>query len=182
MSLLPVSLILPGLGNSGPEHWQSHWERQDPSCRRVSQAEWDTPRCDDWVATLDDAVAGQPGSVILVAHSSSCALVAHWTQRAEPSLAANVRGALLVAPSDPDGPSYPPGPTGFSPVPLERLPFPSVVVARANDVYVSLDRAREYADAWGSRFVDVGMAGHVNAASGIGSWPAGYVLLEELRG
>ena len=29
---LPV-LILPGLGNSGPEHWQSHWERRDPRAR-----------------------------------------------------------------------------------------------------------------------------------------------------
>ena len=177
-----TSLILPGLGNSGPAHWRSYWERQDPTCRRVLQAEWDAPRCADWVAVLDAAVAGALGPVVLIAHSSACALVAHWAREAAPGPAARVRGALLVAPSDPEGARYPAGPTGFAPVPLERLPFSSVVVASADDVYVSLERARAYATAWGSRFVDVGPAGHINAASGLGAWPAGYALLEELRG
>src|SRR5215207_10832827 len=48
-----VTLILPGLYDSGPEHWQSYWERADPACRRVVQADWDTPRRADWVARLD---------------------------------------------------------------------------------------------------------------------------------
>jgi len=176
-----TTLILPGIGNSGPEHWQTHWERQDPTCRRVVQADWETPRCADWVRTLDAAVAEAPGPVVLVAHSSSCALVAHWARGAAPSALARVRGALLVAPSDPDGPSYPAGPSGFSPVPLARLPFPSIVVASTDDVYVGLDRAQAYATAWGSRFVDVGAAGHVNAASNLGEWPTGYTLLLGLR-
>src|SRR5438128_1094161 len=132
-----ATLILPGLGNSGPEHWQTRWEREDPSARRVHQADWDTPRCADWAAALAAAVAAEPGPVVLVAHSSSCALVAHWARSAAPGHVARVRGALLVAPSDPEGPRYPAGPTGFGPVPLDRLPFPSVVVASADDVYVS---------------------------------------------
>ena len=176
-----TSLILPGLGNSGPEHWQSYWERQDSMCRRVLQAEWDAPRCSDWIASLDDAVATETASVVLVAHSSACALVAHWARAAIAPHLARVRGALLVAPSDPEGPHYPTGPTGFEPVPLERLPFPSVVVASADDMYISLERAKGYADAWGSRFVDVGSLGHINSASGLGAWPAGYALLGELR-
>jgi predicted alpha/beta hydrolase family esterase len=177
-----TTLILPGLGNSGPGHWQSYWERQDPTCRRVLQTEWDAPRCADWVAGLDAAVAAEPVPVVLVAHSSACALVAHWARGAAPGAVACVRGALLVAPSDPEGPHYPAGPTGFGPVPLERLAFPSVVVASADDVYVSPELARAYADAWGSHFVDVGPAGHINAASGLGAWPAGYALLQGLRG
>jgi uncharacterized protein len=87
-----------------------------------------------------------------------------------------------VAPSDPDGPRYPLGPTGFSPVPLEPLPFPSIVVASEDDEYVTMPRAREYADGWGSEFVSIGKAGHINSASGLGAWPAGYALLERLRG
>jgi predicted alpha/beta hydrolase family esterase len=176
-----TTLILPGLSNSGPEHWQSYWERHDPTCHRVLQSDWETPRCSDWVKTLDATIASRAEPVVLVAHSSSCALVSHWTQAASADLRALVRGALLVAPSDPEGPNYPHGPTGFAPVPLARLPFPSIVVASTDDIYVSASKARAYATAWGSEYVDVGAAAHINSASGLGAWPRGYTLLERLR-
>jgi predicted alpha/beta hydrolase family esterase len=178
---LTTALILPGLSSSGPEHWQTLWEESDPTCRRVEQAEWETPRCADWVSTLDDAVARSAESVVLVAHSSSCAMVAHWARDASEENLAKVRGALLVAPSDPEGPSFPEGPTGFAPVPMARLPFRSVVVASRDDQYVTMDRARQYAAAWGSELVDLGDAGHINAASGLGTWSVGYGLLQRLR-
>lgn len=176
-----VTLILPGLFNSGPDHWQSHWERLDPTCRRIEQADWETPRCADWVNTLDAAIARVSGSAVLVAHSSACAVVAHWAASAPDAHLARVKGALLVAPSDPEGPQYPVEPTGFAPVPQMRLPFPSIVVASSDDVYVSLERAREYAAGWGSRFVSLGAAGHINSTSGLDAWPDGYALLAELH-
>jgi serine hydrolase len=137
-----TALILPGLSSSGPEHWQTLWEQRDPSLRRVEQAEWETPRCADWVTRLDDAIASAEEPVVLVAHSSSCALVAHWARDASSENLARVRSALLVAPSDPEGPNFPSGPTGFAPMPLERLPFPSIVVASRDDRYVTMERAR----------------------------------------
>ena len=170
-------LILPGLYNSGPEHWQSRWESVHQDFQRVMQDDWERPRCGDWIARLDAAVFATSDAV-LVAHSSSCALVAHWAGRGGPGL---VRGALLVAPSDPEAASYPAGPTGFAPMPLERLPFPSIVVASTDDQYVSEARARTFAAAWASRLVIVGAAGHINSASGLGEWPAGFELLQELR-
>ena len=177
---LPV-LILPGIGNSGPEHWQTLWERQDPSCERVSQSEWEAPHCADWMARLSRVVGERSGHAVLAAHSSACPLVAHWAAAAPAEYVSRIRGALLVAPSDPDGPNYPIGPVGFSPMPLRALPFASIVVASTDDRYVAADRAREYADAWGSRFVLLQGAGHINAASGLGSWPEGYALLDSLR-
>ncbi|PYM48393.1 MAG: hypothetical protein DME16_11120, partial [Candidatus Rokuibacteriota bacterium] len=36
-------LVLPGYGDSGPEHWQSLWEAEDPACRRVVQRDWMLP-------------------------------------------------------------------------------------------------------------------------------------------
>ncbi len=177
-----TTLLLPGLGNSGPDHWQSHWERVDSTYTRVMQAEWDAPRCQDWVDALDDAVRASAHDVVFVSHSSSCALVAHWARIAAPDLLQRVRGALLVAPSDPLGPHYPSGPTGFAPVPGVRLPFRSIVVASENDEYVTLDTAQEYASACGSEFVNIGRAGHINAASGHGPWPEGLTLLDRLRG
>jgi predicted alpha/beta hydrolase family esterase len=176
-----LTLILPGLSNSGTEHWQSRWERMDPSCRRVEQRDWETPRCADWVAALDAAIASADAPVVLVAHSSSCALVAHWARDASVGQRARVRGALLVAPSDPEGRNYPPGPTGFAPMPLAPLLFRSIVVASRDDVYVTLDTARRYASAWGSTFVDIGARGHINAASALGEWPEGRMLLTQLR-
>jgi predicted alpha/beta hydrolase family esterase len=133
------------------------------------------------VTTLDDAVAGSEGPVVLVAHSSSCALVAHWARDASHDNVARVRGALLVAPSDPEGPNFPDGPTGFAPMPAVQLPFPSIVVASRDDKYVTMERAREYAASWGSQLVDLGDAGHINASSGLGTWAVGYGLLQRLR-
>lgn len=174
-------LILPGLGNSGPEHWQSHWERRDPGFERVLQGDWERPRCADWVAELDRVMAGRSGPVVFAGHSSACALVAHWAGTASPENLAKAAGALLVAPSDPERPNYPVGPTGFGPVPLRPLPFPSVVVASDDDRYIDPKRAEAFAGAWGSRFVLLKEAGHINAASGFGPWEEGWALLETLR-
>jgi len=85
-----------------------------------------------------------------------------------------------VAPSDTEAPSYPEGTVGFSPMPLERLPFASTVVASNDDPYVAPERAAFFARCWGSRFVNVGPAGHLNSQSGLGDWPAGLDLLAEL--
>ena len=152
----------------------------DSTYERVMQEDWCTPRCADWVAKLDEAVAASPDDVVLVAHSSSCAMVAHWARAVNANSHAKVRGALFVAPSDPEGPNYLVGPTGFAPVPLERLPFRSIVVASSDDIYVTLERAQSYAAAWGSSFVNLGPTGHINGDSGLGDWPDGYTLLADL--
>ena len=176
MADAPV-LILPGLYDSGPHHWQTRWEVAHPDLRRVIQDDWQQPRCADWIARLEDAVLGTPDAV-LVAHSSACALVAHWIAAGAKGRA---RAALLVGPSDPEAASYPRGPVGFAPMPLIRLPFPSIVVASTDDPFVTVDRARAFATAWGSRLILVEHAGHLNSESGLGEWPFGFALLEELR-
>lgn len=138
--------------------------------------------CEAWVARLAAVLASVDRPVVLAAHSAGCALVAHFVARM--GVANDIRkvlGALLVAPSDPAGPNYPRGPTGFDPVPHVRLPFASIVVASDRDPYVSPERAREYAAAWGSRLVMLADAGHINVASGHGPWPEGFELLECLR-
>ena len=176
--MAPSFLILPGINDSGPEHWQSRWERALPGARRVKQSDWDSPACADWVATLGRAVADVPGDIVLVAHSLGCLLVAHAV--AARALTPSVRGALLVAPPDPDAPAFPDIATGFRPLPLRRLPFPSVLVASESDDYSSIEFSARVADAWGSRFVNAGRAGHLNAASGLGDWPAGRAYLDDL--
>jgi predicted alpha/beta hydrolase family esterase len=172
-------LVLPGYADSGPDHWQSHWERADPALQRVAQDDWLMPRLDDWVATLDRHVAACGAPPVLVAHSLGCALVAQWVARRR----GRARGALLVAPADVDSPDHTPDEVrGFGPLPLVRLPFPSIVVTSTDDMFVTVDRAAVLARAWGSRLVTLRSAGHINADAGFGPWPEGRTLLAELRG
>nr|WP_294945952.1 alpha/beta hydrolase [uncultured Mucilaginibacter sp.] len=171
-------LILPGLGNSGPQHWQTYWE-DTYGFRRIQQKDWETPVCSDWIENIEQAVSSyNPASVILVGHSLACATVAFWTQK----YGTKIKGALLVAPSDTEAESYPPGTTGFAPVPLTKLPFPSIAVASSNDFYVTLPRATQFADAWGSKLINIGDAAHINAGSGHNRWPEGLEYLKQLDG
>jgi predicted alpha/beta hydrolase family esterase len=82
---------------------------------------------------------------VLVAHSTACALVGHWWGRHK----REIRGALLVAPSDTKARSYPRGHQGFAPMPLHFLPFRTIVLASQNDPAVSFKRARFFAESWG---------------------------------
>jgi hypothetical protein len=169
-------LIVPGIGNSGPQHWQSLWQAAHPSVRRVAQRDWNRPQCREWLEPLERAVAAAGPGAVLAAHSLGCLLVAHWAART----GRPVRGALLVAVPDPDGPSFPKETQGFAPLPLAPLPFASIVVASSDDPYGSVGHARHRAQAWGSRLVEIGPAGHINAASGLGDWPEGFALLQTL--
>jgi len=170
----PLVFILPGLWNSGPQHWQTQWQARHPEWKRVLQRDWATPDRAEWVETLRLNVAACRRPPVLVAHSLGCALVAHWACAANRGA---IAGAFLVAPSDVDAPSYPPGTTGFMPMPMHRLHFPSRVVASRNDPYCSVARAAAFGSAWGSDIAWVGEAGHINADTGFGPWPEGERML-----
>lgn len=170
-------LIVPGIGNSGPTHWQSLWQTKHPDWQRPQVTDWNQVVCDDWVAALDSQLAMLGSGALIVAHSLGCLTVAHWAALH----ALPVRGALLVAVPDPTATAFPAtSARGFAPVPLTRLPFPSVVVSSSNDPYGSASYAASCAAAWGSEFVEAGAHGHLNADSALGDWPQGYRLLEKL--
>jgi predicted alpha/beta hydrolase family esterase len=172
-------LVLPGWGNSGAEHWQTLWEERH-GYERIEQENWDQPELESWVAALDAAVARSDERAVVVAHSLGCAVVAHWAGRGSASVGRLV-GALCVAPADVDSEMHTPDEVrGFAPMPLATLPFRAIVVASRTDPYVRRVRAQQMAERWGARFVDVGRLGHINADSGIGEWPEGHRLLEEL--
>ena len=170
-------LILPGWQNSGPDHWQSRWEAQH-GYRRVDQHDWMQPRRGDWIARLEDVILSTDGPVLLVAHSLGCILTAAWAQVSRST--ARVQGALLVAPGDAEREALRPVLPSWSPIVRQRLPFPSVLVGSRNDPYCSFERAQGLARDWGSRFIDAGGCGHINAESGLGDWPEGHARLLEL--
>lgn len=175
MRLQPI--IIPGWKDSGPGHWQTLWADSLPHARRLSQRDWQNPERAEWVAALSAAVDEAVSPVLLIAHSLGCLVAASLPV----ALRARVAGALLVAPADVEQAGMPACLRDFAPVPRQPLPFQSVVVASDNDPYCELARARAFAQDWGSRFVTLHGAGHINADSGLGNWPPGLKLLGALR-
>jgi uncharacterized protein len=166
-------LIVPGWTNSGPDHWQSRWQRQLKTARRVEQADWETPVLGDWAGRIIEEVALSTRPAVIVAHSLGVHAAVHAAHKLPAGM---VAGAFLVAAPDLDQTeSLPPAVANFAAPELQKLPFPSVLVASSNDPYCSLDRAREFAKAWDSILVEAGDSGHINTASGQGPWPEGLM-------
>jgi len=171
-------LILPGLYNSGPNHWQSCWEKLFPQLKRVNQADWETPSCDDWIEVLNNEILLAGNDVVLVAHSLACTLITKWSEKYPTA----IRGALLVAPSDTEADTYPKGTHGFTPMTTKKLPFLSTVIASSNDPYVALERAKYFANVWGSELIIAGDLGHIGSDSNLGAWPIGLEQLAKISG
>ncbi|MFA9441726.1 RBBP9/YdeN family alpha/beta hydrolase [Uliginosibacterium sp. sgz301328] len=164
-------LIVPGLHGSGPQHWQSWFESQLPGAVRVEQSDWETPYLPRWAGAVRRELDRANGHVWIVAHSFGCLASAHaaWDFRDR------IAGVMFVAPADPDKFGV------REMLPDQHLGFPSVVVASTNDPWVRLMKAAYLAERWGSHFINVGAAGHINIDSGFGPWPEGLRIFEQLR-
>ena len=172
MSSEPTVVIVPGWRNSGPGHWQSLWaERLKGSVRvQMPEEDWLRPQRSVWVAAMARTILAQNGPVVLAAHSLGCIASTHLPSE----VARRIRGALLVAPANPERRSVL---SDFAPVPYQPLPYRSVVVASSNDPHCSVRTAGAYARSWGSEVVRLQNAGHINVESGHGEWPLGLALL-----
>ena len=168
-------VIIPGWRDSGPGHWQSLWAERLPDAVRVQQDDWVTPSRKSWVASIARTIVAQNQPVVVVAHSLGCIATTH----VPPEAVKHISGALLVAPADPERRSVL---SDFAPVPYQPLPYRSVLVASSNDPYCPVRLAGAYARAWGSEFVRMQNAGHINTESGHGEWSLGIALLQSLTG
>ena len=165
------TIIIPGIKNSGPTHWQTWLEQRIPGSIRVSQRDWNDAHLPDWASRVRREIARAEGSVYLVGHSfGALAAVQAGSDHAE-----RIAGALLVAPADPE--LF--GVAEF--LPRTRLGFPVVLVASTDDPWIEFEKARRWSDLWGADFVSLGEAGHINSASGFGPWPEALQYLERLR-
>ena len=169
---MDTTLIVPGLHGSGPDHWQSWFERQIANCVRVVQSDWSTPNLPQWSAKLRRELNRASGRVWIVAHSFGClAAVQTAVDHSE-----RIAGLMLVAPADP---------CSLRPARRHRASArstcPRSLVASTNDRWMSFDRAAAWADAWGSELLSLGTAGHVNVEAGYGAWPRGLDIYWSLR-
>ena len=182
--MTPTVLIVPGLREHVAEHWQTLLAASLPRVRSVPPLERDKLSCAARIDAVERAVIDIDGPVIIVAHSAGVMMVAHWAASHSTRW---VRGALLAAPADLETAMPAPYPTidalqsnGWLPLPRRHLPFPSIVAASSNDPLMRLERARELASSWGSRFAELGPVGHLNPASGHGPWDAAPAFIREL--
>ena len=176
-------LIVPGLRDHVPEHWQTLLASRLPRVRMVEPMGRKDLDCARKVAAIEREANAIKGPLLLVAHSGGVIMVAHWAKQTQRA----VHGALLATPPDFERPMPAGYPTidelqagGWLPVPRIRLPFRSIVAASRNDPLGQFDRVGELARDWGSKFVDLGKVGHLNPASGYGYWAGAEPLISEL--
>ena len=163
-------LIVPGLSNSGPEHWQSRWEKKLSTARRVTQRDWERPARAEWEDAIAREILACARPVVVVAHSLGVIAFLHVA----PRVADRIAGAFLVAPpSEQAMREMPQVDAAFLPAPRAPLPFPAALVGGNNDPYADLLFARGLAKNIGAQFIDAGAAGHINVESGHGPWPEG---------
>lgn len=171
-------LLLPGLFGSGPGHWQHHWLEDVADSEIVQQENWDFAEVDPWLEKVERALI-QAGEAYVVAHSLGCILTA---KLAGTDVATRIKGALLVAPCDlSETAKLHPGALAFGAMPTAPLPFASMVVGSLDDKYMSLDRFTSLTGLWRSDTRNIGLAGHINVASGFGRWTGGYTLFDILK-
>ncbi|KAG8155079.1 RBBP9/YdeN family alpha/beta hydrolase [Burkholderia catarinensis] len=167
-------VIVPGIGDSGADHWQSHWEAALPGATRITPASWDTPDLLDWVAALDEVVAQAAVPPVVICHSLGCLLFAHW----HAASTRVVRGAFLVAVPDPGGPRFPVAAKAFANVPGGDFgDLPVLAIASSDDGYDPSGQGIAWASARGATPLRLGARGHLNAEAGLAGWSEGRALL-----
>lgn len=172
-------LLLPGWLDSGPGHWQTHWESRQGFVR-VQQADWVWPRRGDWMARLEEVLLSDPRPAVLAAHSLGCHLVAAWA--AHTQVPHRVRAALLVAPPDLDRIDLPPQIVSWRLATRRPLPFAGTLVHSDDDPFASAAASAQLAADWAvPTWLQPGR-GHLNAESGLGTWPEGLHHLQRLAG
>lgn len=169
-------LLVPGIHNSGPTHWQSLWQAHHPNVERIEQDDWDHPVCDTWADTIDAAVRRCARPPLVVAHSLGCLALARWAERSGQT----VRALMLVAVPDPAGPNFPAQAQGFKPLARSLGERRTVLVSSNDDPYSTPAYSEERARQWKAEHLSVGTKGHINADSGLGEWPWGWALAQGL--
>ncbi len=166
-------LIIPGLHDSGPAHWQTWLQEQNRDARRVVQRDFDNPQLESWADRIQSNLdrAGS-GPWMAVAHSFGClALVKHLAEHPE----SPIRHVLLVAPAEPDK-------FGLAEsLPHHRLHVPSTLIASQNDPWMSAASALRWAARWGSSYTNLGNVGHINSESGFGAFPLAKRWVDSAR-
>ena len=175
------TVIVPGVGGSEHDHWQSWLQRQLKSCSRVQQQDWNKPVLHTWVEQFVKTVQAIQEPIQIVAHSFGClTTVAALAQH--PELNQKINNLVLVAPANPA--RF--GDAGFARESQNdyqqyfhqlKLQVPTQMIISENDPWLNFQDALQLAKAWKIRPKNLGQVGHINVASGFGPFPEIYDFL-----
>jgi uncharacterized protein len=166
--------LVPGIGGSGPDHWQTIWQSEFAGAVCIDPASWDQPDLTDWMSALDRAADAHGASrAVVIAHSLGCLVATRWAESNPDRLA----GLFLVAPPNRFAPTFPVAAAGFEGATASLAPTPTLVIGSDDDPYCDVATATSLAATWGGEFVTAGPVGHINSASGLGGWHAGREFL-----
>ena len=175
------TVIVPGVGGSEHDHWQSWLQRQLKSCSRVQQQDWNKPVLHAWVEQFVKTVQAIQEPIQIVAHSFGClTTVAALAQH--PELNQKIKNLVLVAPANPA--RF--GDDGFARESQNdyqqyfqqlKLQVPTQMIISENDPWLNFQDALQLAKAWKIRPKNLGQVGHINVASGFGPFPEIYDFL-----
>ena len=175
------TLIVPGVGGSNDEHWQSWLQRQLMSCSRVQQQDWNRPILNNWVANFVDAIAPIQAPIQIVAHSFGC-LTTVAALNLYPEINAKIKKLVLVAPANPS--RF--GEQGFAEDAVENyaayfhqlnIKVPTEMLISENDPWLNFVDAQNLARSWNIKASNLGRVGHINVDSGFGAFPELYDYL-----
>ncbi len=179
------TIIVPGVGGSEFDHWQSKLQRELVSCSRVQQQDWNLPILKDWIAQFIETLNKAQDPVQIVAHSFGClTTVAALAQH--PEVAIKVRKIILVAPANPS--RF--GEAGFARNSIGnyeayfhalKINVAAEMIISENDPWLDFENAQKLAKAWKIKARNLGKVGHINVASGFGHFPEIYdhLILEK---
>ena len=175
------TVIVPGVGGSEHDHWQSWLQRQLKSCSRVQQQDWNKPVLHEWIEQFVKTVQAIQEPIQIVAHSFGClTTVAALAQH--PELKQKIKNLVLVAPANPA--RF--GDDGFARESQNdyqqyfhqlKLQVPTQMIISENDPWLNFQDALQLAKAWKIRPKNLGQVGHINVASGFGPFPEIYDFL-----
>ncbi|MCE4556720.1 RBBP9/YdeN family alpha/beta hydrolase [Roseateles cellulosilyticus] len=173
----PRLLIIPGLHDSGPAHWQTWLQGQYRDARRVTQRDPSKPELERWAERIQRslevaATSDGRGEWLAIAHSFGClALARHLADHPD----SPIREALFVAPAEPDK-------FGIAEsLPHQRLHCRARLLASSNDPWMSAASAARWAHRWGASFSNLGAVGHINAEAGFGPLPVAKAWVDAAR-
>ncbi|WP_111858283.1 RBBP9/YdeN family alpha/beta hydrolase [Acinetobacter sp. CFCC 10889] len=168
------SIIVPGVGGSDYDHWQSWLQRQLMSCSRVQQ-DWNHPVLAEWIDNFVHTLNKVNAPTQIIAHSFGC-LTSVAALAQYPELKSKVKKLVLVAPANPA--RF--GEAGFARNSVGnyaeyfhklRIDVPVDMIISENDPWLNFEDAQALAKAWKIKPHNFGQAGHINVASGFSTFP-----------
>ncbi|OTG81589.1 alpha/beta hydrolase [Acinetobacter sp. ANC 4648] len=175
------TIIVPGVGGSDYDHWQSWLQRQLMSCSRVQQQDWNLPILSHWIANFVSTISKVEAPIQIVAHSFGC-LTSVAALNQYPEIASKIKKLILVAPANPS--RF--GENGFARDSIGnyaqyfhqlKINVPTELLISENDPWLNFEDAQTLAKSWKIKPSNLGRVGHINVDSGFGAFPEIYDYL-----